>query len=80
MDKLRLYIASALFVLLTVAKLLFPAQLDTLRREAGRLGGGETDYKGTVEAIGRCLSDRNFGEKLVAVFREYTEEETEDIT
>ena len=80
MDKLRLYIASALFVLLTVAKLLFPAQLDTLRREAGRLGGGEPDYKGTVEAIGRCLSDRNFGEKLVAVFREYTEEETEDIT
>ena len=80
MDKLRLYIASALFVLLTVAKLLFPAQLDTLRREAGRLGGGETDYKGTVEAIGRCLSDRNFGEKLVAVVREYTEEETEDIT
>lgn len=80
MDKLRLYIASALFVLLTVAKLLFPAQLDTLRRQAERLGGGEKDYKGTVEAIGRCLSDRDFGEKLVAVFREYTEEETEEIT
>lgn len=80
MDKLRLYIASALFVLLTVAKLLFPAQLDTLRRQAERLGSGETDYKGTVEAIGRCLSDRDFGEKLVAVFREYTEEETEEIT
>ncbi len=80
MDKLKLYIASALFILLTVAKLLFPAQLDTLRREAGRLGGGETNYKGTVEAIGRCLSDRDFGDKLVAVFREYTKEETEEIT
>ena len=80
MDKLRLYIASALFVLLTAVKLLFPAQMDTLRRQAERLGGGQTDYKGTVEAIGRCLSDRDFGEKLVAVFREYTEEETEEIT
>jgi len=80
MDKIRLYIASALFVLLTVVKLLFPAQLDTLRRQAERLGGGETDYKGTVEAIGRCLSDRDFGEKLIAVFREYTQEETEEIT
>ena len=80
MDKLRLYIASALFVLLTAVKLLFPAQMDTLRRQAERLGGGQTDYKGTVEAIGRCLSDRDFGEKLVAVFREYTQEETEEIT
>ena len=40
----------------------------------------EKDYKGTVEAIGRCLSDRSFGEKLVAVFREYAQEETEEET
>ena len=79
MDKLRLYIASALFLLLMVFKLLFPAQLDTLRQKAERLEGDQ-NYKGAVEAIGRCLSDRDFGEKLVAVFREYTQEEKEEIT
>ena len=80
MDKLKLYIASALFILLTVLKLLFPGQLDILRQEADRLKATEKDYKGTVEAIGRCLSDRSFGEKLVAVFREYEQEETEEET
>ena len=36
-DKIRVYIASALFILLTAIKLLFPAQMDTLRRGALRL-------------------------------------------
>lgn len=71
-------IASALFILLTAIKLLFPAQMDMLRQEAARLAGTEKDYKAAVTAIGRGLSDRSLGEKLVAVWREYAEEEAEE--
>ena len=76
MDKIRIYIASALFILLTAIKLLFPAQMDTLRREALRLAASDRDYKATVTALGRGLSDRELGERLIAVFRDYTGEET----
>ena len=75
MDRIRLYIASALFVLLTALKLLFPVQMDVLRQGAERLAGTERDYTATVAAIGRGLSDRELGEKLVAVWRDYTTEE-----
>ena len=75
MDKIKLAVAAALFLLLTALKLLFPAQLDMLRDSAARLGGGR-DYRTAVETMGRALSDRELGEKLVAVFREYGEEET----
>lgn len=80
MDKVKIFVASALFILLTALKLLFPGELGVLRREADRLMATEKDYRGTVEAIGRCLSDRSFGEKLAAVFREYAQEETEERT
>lgn len=76
MDKVKLAAATALFLLLTALKLLFPAQLEALRQEAGRIGGTEKDYKAAVAAIGRGLTDRELGEKLVAVFREYAQEET----
>ena len=76
MDRIRLYIASALFILLTAIKLLFPAQMDMLRREAGRLAGTDRDYKAAVTAIGRGLSDKSLGEKLIAVWREYEQEQT----
>ncbi|MBR0039936.1 MAG: hypothetical protein IJP64_00995 [Oscillospiraceae bacterium] len=76
MDRIRLYVASALFVLLTAVKLLFPAQMDLLRQGAERLAGTDRDYSATVSAIGRGLSDRELGEKLIAVWREYTAEET----
>ena len=75
MNRIRLYIASALFILLTALKLLFPAQMDVLRRGAERLAGTDRDYTATVAAIGRGLSDRELGEKLVAVWRDYTTEE-----
>lgn len=76
MDRIRLYVASALFVLLTAVKLLFPAQMDLLRQGAERLAGTDRDYSAAVSAIGRGLSDRELGEKLIAVWREYTAEET----
>lgn len=76
MDKIRLYIATALFLLLTAVKLLFPAQMDVLRREAQRLSGTDRDYREVVAALGRGLSDRELGEKLIAVWRDYTREET----
>ena len=77
MDKIRIYIASALFILLTAIKLLFPAQMDVLRRETLRLTGTDRNCKATVTALGRGLSDRELGEKLIAVFRDYAQEETE---
>ncbi len=77
MDKVRIWIASALFILLTAVKLLFPAQMDVLRREAQRLSGTDRDYRAAVTALGRGLSDRELGEKLIAVFREYAQEESE---
>ena len=77
MDKIKLTIASLLFIVLTAVKLLFPAQMDQLRREALRLSGTQRDYKATVTAIGRGLSDPALGEKLIAVFREYSEETAE---
>ena len=75
MERIRLYIASALFILLTAIKLLFPAQMDVLRRGAERIAGTDRDYTATVATIGRGLSDRELGEKLVAVWRDYTEVE-----
>ena len=75
MDKIKIYIASALFILLTAIKLLFPAQMDMLRRQAGRLAGTDRDYKTAVTAIGKGLSDRELGEKLIAVWREYAQEQ-----
>ena len=75
MDRIRLYVASALFILLTAVKLLFPAQMDLLRQGAARLAGTDRDYTAAVTAIGRGLSDRELGEKLIAVWREYTAEE-----
>ena len=75
MDRIRLYIAAALFVLLTAVKLLFPAQMDALRQSAARLAGTEKDYRSAVTAIGRGLSDRELGEKLIAVWQEYAREE-----
>ena len=77
MNRIKLLIASALFVLLTAVKLLFPAQMETLRSETLRLGGTQRDYKGAITAIGRGLSDRELGEKLIAVFKEYSEETSE---
>ena len=77
MDKVRVYAAAALFILLTAVKLLFPAQMDVLRREALRIGATQRDYKAAIETIGRGLSDRDLGEKLIAVFREYSEETAE---
>lgn len=74
MDRIRIWIASAVFILLTAIKLLFPAQMDMLRREAERLAGTDRDYKAAVTALGRGLSDRELGEKLIAVFREYAQE------
>ena len=76
MDRIRIWIASALFVLLTAIKLLFPAQMDVLRREAWRLAGTDRDYKAAVTAIGRGLSDKKLGEKLIAAWREYEQEQT----
>ena len=77
MDKIKLTVASLLFIALTAVMLLFPAQMDVLRREAQRLGGTQRDYRAAVTAIGRGLSDRELGEKLIAVFREYSEETAE---
>ena len=76
MDKVRVYIASAAFFLLTAIKLLFPAQMDVLRNEALRLTAADRDYTAAVTALGRGLSDRELGEKLIAVFRDYAQEET----
>ncbi len=78
MDKIRVIVASVLFILLTAIKLLLPAQMDLLRREAGRLTGMQPDCRSVVAAIGRGLSDGELGEKLVAVFRDYMQEETEE--
>ena len=78
MDKVRVYIASAVFILLTAIKLLFPAQMDVLRHEALRLTAEDRDYTAAVTALGRGLSDRELGEKLIAVFRDYAREETEE--
>lgn len=80
MDKVKLAVATALFLFLTALKLLYPAGLDFLRQEAVRLGATEKDYKAAVTALGRGLTDRELGEKLVAVFREYTNEETGENT
>ena len=77
MDKIRLYVAAVLFVLLSAVKLLFPAQMDVLRQETLRIGATQRDYKTAIETIGRGLSDRDLGEKLIAVFREYAEETAE---
>ena len=74
-DRIRVYIASAIFIMLTAVKLLFPAQMDAFRREALRLAATDRDYKAAVTALGRGLSDRELGEKLIAVFREYAQEE-----
>ena len=38
MNKLKVYIAAALFLALTAFKLLFPAQMEGLRRETLRIG------------------------------------------
>ena len=76
MDKVRVYIASAVFILLTAIKLLFPAQMDVMRNEALRLTAADRDYTATVTALGRGLSDRELGEKLIAVFRDYAQEAT----
>ena len=76
MGKIRIYIASALFILLTAIKLLFPAQMDALRRETLRFAAADRDCKAAVTALGRGLSDRELGERLIAVFRDYTGEET----
>ena len=74
-DRIRVYIASALFIMLTAVKLLFPAQMDAFRLEALRPSATARDYKAAVNALGRGLSDRELGEKLIAVFREYAQEE-----
>ena len=78
MDKIRVYIASGLFILLTAIKLLFPAQMHELRREISQFAASDRDYKAVVTALGRGLSDRELGEKLIAVWREYALEETEE--
>ena len=50
--------------------------MDTLRRGALRLAASDRDYRAAVTALGRGLSDRELGEKLIAVWREYAQEET----
>lgn len=75
MDRIKVYVATALFILLTAIKLLFPAQMDMLRRQAEKLSGTDRDYREVVTVIGKGLSDRELGEKLIAVWREYAQEE-----
>ena len=78
MDRFKVVFASVLFILLTALKLLMPAQMDMLRQQVARVAAAEPDYKAAVAAIGRSLSDRELGEKLIEVFREYTQEKAEN--
>ena len=52
--------------------------MDALRHETLRLAAADRDCKAAVTALGRGLSDRELGEKLIAVFRDYAREETEE--
>lgn len=76
MDRARIFIASALFIALTLVKLLLPAQMDALRAEAARLAGAGAGYEARIGAIGRSLGDRELAERLAAVFREFVDTET----
>lgn len=73
MDRIRIFIASALFIALTLVKLLMPAQMSALRDRAARIADEDALCRERISVIGRSLGDRELAVRLAEVFREFAE-------
>ena len=63
----KIILASALFIVLTAVKLLFPAQTEGLRSRLREAVSRDADYSAVFEAIGERLSD-GAGEAAALLF------------
>ncbi len=61
----RLVVCGAIFVLLVLAKLVFPGTVDSLAQSAGQLIGRNADFKEAFAAMGRAISgEASVGDSL----------------
>lgn len=56
MDRLKIFIASGIFIALTLIKLLVPTAAETIKAEASRLLGRDTDFSPAFEFVRERLS------------------------
>lgn len=68
MQRLRIYICAALFILLTACKILLPQQTLLLRERTHALLEHDDDYAGLISAVGKRLSEMGIEESLIAAF------------
>ena len=93
MNRVKIYICSAVFVLLTALKLLLPGQAVSLRQEVRGILERDDDYSRLVTVLGERLAEDRSVTGLIQAFRrdvvgdpqpaeqesgEETETETED--
>jgi len=68
MQRIRIYICAAVFILLTACKVLLPQQALLLRERTHALLEHDDDYTGMITAVGRRLSELGIEESLIAAF------------
>lgn len=66
MERVKIYAASAVFLLLTAAKLLFPAQTQEIRAQVHSIIDRNDGYAVMVQTLGRGLAESRLGDELVA--------------
>lgn len=59
MAELKLYVASGIFVCVTVLKLLFPTHTEQLRREVVTLIDMDMDYRNVITQVGAILTEES---------------------
>ena len=65
-ERLKIYGACAVFLLLTAVKLLFPDFTSTVKAQVRRVFVQNSDYTEMVETLGLRLAESGWGDKLVA--------------
>ena len=81
-ERLKIYAASAVFLFLTAAKLLFPDTAAAVRAEVHSIIDHNDDYTEMVQTLGRSLAESSWGNKLVAALgmdRGETEQKQETV-
>lgn len=67
MTDLKLYLASGIFIAITVLKLVFPARTEELRREIVQLIDMDMDYRGMITEVGSLLTDESIRQVIARI-------------
>ena len=70
----KLYICTAVFMLLSLAKLVLPGHSETLREQVMSIIDSYGAYPAAVEALGRRISQEGIGEEIMRVINMESEE------